>query len=66
MLFKLLKSFIHKDNFQSHGFGVDLQFFVLSCIMRSYTKGRLDRYCIGIPWEGSLTCDPCYHRGPIF
>ena len=39
---------------------------------------RLDRYRIGIhrelseirtqPWlsEGSLTCDPCHHRGPIF
>ena len=39
---------------------------------------RLDRYRIGIPrelseirtqpWlsEGSLTCDPNHHRGPIF
>ena len=39
---------------------------------------RLDRYRIGIPrelseirtqpWlgEGSLTCDPSHHRGPIF
>ena len=39
---------------------------------------RLDRNRIGIPrelseirtqpWlgEGSLTCDPCHHRGPIF
>ena len=39
---------------------------------------RLDRYRIGIPgglseirtqsWlsEGSLTCDPYHHRGPIF
>ena len=39
---------------------------------------RLDRYRIGIPrelseirtqpWrsEGSSTCDPCHHRGPIF
>ena len=44
----------------------------------AYTEGRLDRYRIGIPrelseirtqpWmrEGSLTCDPCHHRGPIF
>ena len=51
---------------------------VLYCIMRPYTEGRLDRYRIGIPWElseirtqpwlseGSLTCDPCHHRGPIF
>ena len=51
---------------------------VLYCIMRPYTDGRLDRYRIGIPrelseirtqpWlsEGSLTCDPCHHRGPIF
>ena len=50
----------------------------LYCIMRPYTDGRLDRYRIGIPrelseirtqpWlsEGSLTCDPCHHRGPIF
>ena len=50
----------------------------LHCIMRPYTEGRLDRYCIGIPqelseispqpWlgEGSLTCDPCHNRGPIF
>ena len=49
---------------------------VLYCIMRPYTEGRLDRYRIGIPrelseirtqpWlsEGSLTCDPCHHRGP--
>ena len=46
--------------------------------MRPCTDGRLDRYRIGIPrelseirtqpWlsEGSLTCDPCHHRGPIF
>ena len=49
--------------------------------MRPYTEGRLDRYriiriCIPRelsevrtqPWlsEGSLTCDPCHHRGPIF
>ena len=46
--------------------------------MRPYTEGRLDRYRIGIhrelyeirtqPWlsKGSLTCDPCHHRGPIF
>ena len=46
--------------------------------MKPYTEGRLDRYRIGIPrelseictqpWlsEGSLTCDPYYHRGPIF
>ena len=46
--------------------------------MRHYTEGRLDRYRIGIPrelaeirtqpWlsEGSLTCDPYHHRGPIF
>ena len=34
---------------------------------------RLDRYRIGIPRElseirseGSLTCDPYHHRGPIF
>ena len=51
---------------------------VLYCIMRPCTDGRLDRYHIGIPrelseirtqpWlsEGSLTCDPCHHRGPIF
>ena len=51
---------------------------VLYCIMRPYTDGRLDRCRIGIPrelseirtqpWlsEGSLTCDPCHHRGPIF
>ena len=51
---------------------------VLYCIMRPYTDGRLDRYRIGIPrelseirtqpWlsEGSLTCDPYHHRGPIF
>ena len=48
------------------------------CVMRPYTEGLLDRYRIGIPrelskirtqpWlsEGSLTCDPCQHRGPIF
>ena len=40
------------------------------------TEGRLDHYRIGIgvseirtqPWlsEGSLTCDPCHHKGPIF
>ena len=48
------------------------------CMMRPYTEGRLDRYRIGIPrelseirtqpWlsEGSLTCDPYHHRGPIF
>ena len=46
--------------------------------MRPYAEGRLDRCRIGIPrelfeirtqpWlsEGSLTCDPCHHRGPIF
>ena len=52
---------------------------VLYCIMRPDTEGRLDRYRIGIdprelseiptqPWlsEGSLTCDPCHHREPIF
>ena len=51
---------------------------VLYCIMRPCTDGRLDRYRIDIPrelseirtqpWlsEGSLTCDPCHHRGPIF
>ena len=50
---------------------------VLYCIMMPYTEGRLDRYHIGIPrelseirtqpWlnEGSLTCDPCHHKGPI-
>ena len=50
---------------------------LLHCIMRPYTEGRLDRYCIDIPqelseihtqpWlsEGSLTCDPFHHRGPI-
>ena len=50
----------------------------LYCIMRSYTECRLDRYLLGIPrelseirtqpWlrEGSLPCDPCHHRGPIF
>ena len=48
------------------------------CILRPYTDGRLDRYRIGIPqelseirtqpWlrEGSLICNPCHHRGPIF
>ena len=52
--------------------------YLLYCIMRPYTEGRLDRYRIGIPrelseirtqpWlsEVSLTCDPCHHRGPIF
>ena len=47
-------------------------------IMMPYTEGRLDRYRIVIPrelseirtqpWlsEGSLICDPCHHRGPIF
>ena len=51
---------------------------VLYCIMRSYTEGRLGRYCLGIPRElskvptlpwlskGSLTCDLCHYRGPIF
>ena len=46
--------------------------------MRPYTEGRSDSYRIGIPrelseigtqpWlsEGSLTCDPCHNRGPIF
>ena len=46
--------------------------------MRLYAEARLDRYRIDIPrelseiciqpWlsEGSLTCDPCHHRGPIF
>ena len=51
---------------------------ILYCIMRPYTEERLDRYRIGVPpelseictqpWlsEGSLTCDPYHHRGPIF
>ena len=48
---------------------------VLYCIMRPSTEGWLDRYCIGIPreihtlpWmsEGSLTCNPCHHKGSIF
>ena len=51
---------------------------LLYCIMRPYTEDRLERYRIDIPpelseirpqpWmsEGSLTCDPCHHRGPIF
>ena len=51
---------------------------VLYCIMSSILTARLDRYRIGIPrelseirtqpWlsEGSLTCDPYHHRGPIF
>ena len=51
---------------------------VLYCIMRLYTEGRLDRYhnrhssgeseIRTQPWlsEGSLTCDPYHHRGPIF
>ena len=55
-----------------------LSCIVLYCIMRPYTDGRLDRYRIGVPremseirtqpWlsEGSLTCDPYHHRGPIF
>ena len=55
-----------------------LHCIVLYCIMRPYTEGCLDRYRIGIPrelseirnqpWlsEGSLTCDPYHHRGPIF
>ena len=55
-----------------------LSCIVLYCIMRPYSEGRLDRYHIGIPLElseirtqpwlskGSLTCDPCHHRGPIF
>ena len=46
--------------------------------MRPYTESRLDRYHICIPrelseihtqpWlsEGSLTCDPCHHKRPIF
>ena len=50
---------------------------MMYCVMRPYSEGRLDRYRIGIPlelsevrtqpWlsEGSLTCDPCHHRGPI-
>ena len=46
---------------------------VLYCMMRPYTEGRLDRYRIELPeirtqpWlsEGSLTCDPYHHRGPI-
>ena len=51
---------------------------VLYCIVLwgPILMARLDRYCIGIPrelseirtqpWlsEGSLTCDPCHHRGP--
>ena len=48
-----------------------LHCIVLYCIV-------LDRYRIGIPlevseirnqpWlsEGSIACDPCHHRGPIF
>ena len=47
-----------------------LSCIVLYCIMRPYTDGRLDRYRIGVPqpWlsEGSLTCNPYHHRGPIF
>ena len=51
---------------------------VLYCILRPYTDGPIGRYRIGIPrelseirtqpWlsEGSLTCDPYHHRGPIF
>ena len=50
---------------------------VLYCIVLYY-EARLGRYRIGIPrelseirtqpWlsEGSLTCDPYHHRGPIF
>ena len=63
---------------QLHGTDILGKNIVLYCIMRPYTDGRLDRYRIGIPrelseirtqpWlsEGSLTCDPCHHRGPIF
>ena len=55
-----------------------LHCIALYCIMRPYTEIRLDRYRIGVPWglseirtkpwlsDGSLTCDPCHHRGPIF
>ena len=51
---------------------------VLYCIMRSYTEGLIGslsyRHSSGVvrnptqPWlsEGSLTCDPYHHRGPIF
>ena len=51
---------------------------VLYCIMRPYTDGPIGPLSIGIPrelseirtqpWlsEGSLTCDPYHHRGPIF
>ena len=57
---------------------ITLYCIVLYCIMRPYTEGRLGRYRIAIPrelseirtqpWlsEGSLTCDPCRHRGPTF
>ena len=55
-------------------------YIVLYCIVLYYEalQVSLDRYRIGIPrelseintqtWlsEGSLTCDPCHHRGPIF
>ena len=53
-------------------------FIILYCIMMPYTKGRLDRYRTDLPrelsqiqtqpWlsEGSLTCDPCHHRGLVF
>ena len=46
--------------------------------MRPHIEGRLDHYRIGIPrelseirtqpWlsEGSLTCNQCHHRRPIF
>ena len=57
---------------------IALHCIALHCIVRPYTEGRLDRRRIGIhrvlskfrtrPWlsEGSLTCDPYHHRGPIF
>ena len=61
-----------------HNLSSDRNSIVWYCIMRSYTVCRLERYRIGIPrelseirtepWfsEGSLTCDPCHHRGPIY
>ena len=57
---------------------ISLVNIVLYCMMRPYTEGRLDRYCIGFPrelseirtqpWlsEGSLACDPYHHRDPSF
>ena len=56
--------------------GVVLYCIVLYC--EAYSEGRLDRCRIGIPRElseirtqpwlsdGSLTCHPCHHKGPIF